>query len=319
MKTILNKIFNHPELIEHPPVLVDVGASGSLHYKWKKIARYSWCIAFDADKRDFKYTENEAGKFKKLFTYNCIVSNEDKSDSKFYLTRSPYCSSLLEPDTEKLKDQVFSDLFEVEKTVYLPTKSLSNALDELNISRIDWFKTDSQGIDLRLFKSIREEIQKKVLVAEFEPGIINSYKGEDKLFEILKFFDSKDFWLSDINIKGVARIPKKLLKEYFATSLFFKLAKESLHKAPGWGEMTFFNGFTDDEIFTIRDYMLAWVFATLEKHHAFALVLARNGLEKFKDDIFEEMERKSLSYIKRGIYKLRFLPSVFVYIKKFLF
>ena len=53
-------------------------------------------------------------------------------------------------------------------------------MKELEIKSFDWFKTDSQGTDLRLFKSIGETLIPKIIVAEFEPGFINSYLGEDK-------------------------------------------------------------------------------------------------------------------------------------------
>ncbi len=319
MSNLIDKVLTRKEIIENPPVLIDIGASGSLHPKWKKIAKYSWCIAFDADKRDFQFIEDEEGKFKKLFIYNCIVSDKDSDGSKFFLTKSPYCSSMLEPDNEKLKPFVFSHLFDVEKEVTLKTKSLSSVLNELSITRIDWFKTDSQGIDLRLFKSLTPEIQKQVLVAEFEPGIISAYKGEDMLYQILEYFQTRNFWLSDINIKGVPRIPHDLLRESFGSDILFKLAKESIQKAPGWGEMIFFNDFQFNNLFTLREYLLGWVFATFENQHPYALVIAKKGAEIFRDDIFNAMGKESISAMKKDILKLRFLPSVIIKFKKLLF
>jgi len=315
MKTIIKKIFCKPELQQQPPILIDIGASGSLHPKWRKIAKYSWCIAFDADQRDFQFVESEKGNFKKLFIYNCIVSNEDAEGSRFYLTKFPYCSSLLEPNNEKLEPYVNSQLFEVEKEISLKTLSLNTVLNDLGIDRIDWFKTDSQGIDLRLFKSFSNKIQNQILVAEFEPGIFDAYKGEDKLYQILEYFQSQNYWLSDIEIKGVPRIPYDLLKEYFSSDFAFKLARESMHKTPCWGEITFFNDFKNEETFGIREYLLAWVFATIEKKHSFALVVAKKGTERFKELIFVEMEKKSINLMKRDILKLKFLPSAFAKIK----
>jgi hypothetical protein len=225
---------------------------------------------------------------------------------------------MLEPENEKLEPYVFSNLFDVEKEVTLKTKSLNSVLTELSIPGIDWFKTDSQGIDLRLFKSLSPEMQKQVLVAEFEPGIISAYKGEDMLYQILEHFQAGSFWLADISIKGVPRIPHDLLRESFRTDLFFKLAKESIYKAPGWGEIIFFNDYQIDSLFTLREYLLGWVFATIENQHPFALVIARKGAELFEDGIFKEMEKKSISFMKKDILKLRFLPSVIEKFKKLL-
>ncbi|MGB5892820.1 MAG: FkbM family methyltransferase [Ignavibacteriaceae bacterium] len=316
---MIKEIFLRPELQQQPPILIDIGASGSLHPKWRKIAKYSWCIAFDADQRDFQFVESEKGNFKKLFVYNCIVSDVEAEVSRFYLTKSPYCSSLLEPNNEKLEPYVNSQLFEVEKEISLKTLSLNTVLNDLGIDRIDWFKTDSQGIDLRLFKSLSNEIQKQILVAEFEPGIIDAYKGEDKLYQILEYFQLQNYWLSDIDIKGVPRISYDLLKKYFSSDFTFKLARESMQKTPCWAEMTFFSELNNEDTFGIREYLLAWVFATIEKKHSFALVVAKKGIERFKEIIFEEMEKKSIKFMKRDILKLKFLPSVIAKIKSSVF
>jgi hypothetical protein len=93
---IIDKVLSLPEFKEHPPVLVDIGASGELHKIWKNLAKYSICIAFDADSRDIEYTVNEKSHYKKLYVYNRILTSQLKENEEtFYLTKSPYCSSLL--------------------------------------------------------------------------------------------------------------------------------------------------------------------------------------------------------------------------------
>jgi len=315
--SILKIIFKRQELKDNPPILIDIGASEVLHQQWKKIAKYSWCIAFDADERDFQFIEDKKSDFKKLFIYNCIVSDSNSDETDFYLTESPYCSSLLKPDEKKLKSYLHSPLFKIKDTVKLKSKTLTSVLSELNISRIDWFKSDSQGIDLRLFKSIDETIQEKVIVAELEPGIINAYLGEDKLFQILEYFHTQNFWLSNIEIKGVPRISDELFSKIFENRLTYKIAKESVKKSPGWGEMVFFNDITNNKYFTIRDYLLAWIFATIEEQHPYALNLANEGLYKFQDKIFSELIHYSIKQMKMSIIKLKFLPSVKEYLNKY--
>ncbi len=56
----------------------------------------------------------------------------------------------------------------------------------------------------------------------------------------------------------------------------------ALRKSPGWGEMTFLNGMRQSERFTRREWMLAWVFATLQRQHGFALGLARESLDPLR-------------------------------------
>jgi hypothetical protein len=315
LNKILSKILNQPELKEKPPVLVDIGASERIHHKWTKIAHYSICIAFDADDRDFKFVEKEQSNFRKLFIHNCVASNLDESKVDFYLTKSPYCSSILEPDIKKLKPYSHSNLFEVEKKIKINSMHIQKAIDTANIDYVDWFKTDSQGIDLRLFNAITETIRKKILVAEFEPGIIDAYYTEDKLYSIVDQLTKCGFWLSDIKIKGVPRFPKEYLDSEFKVNIFRKLIKESLKKAPGWGEVTFINSFENDGLGK-REYLLGWLFSTLEKHHSFAFILAQNGYERFNYKLFIELKQFSKSQMNREVYKLKFLPAVFDLIKK---
>jgi hypothetical protein len=315
LKNIFQKILNTPELKDKPPVLVDVGASEQIHSKWKLIAKYSICLAFDADERDFQFIEKEQSRFNKLYVYNCIALDKDVNKADFLLTSSPYCSSVLEPDTIKLKPYLHSQLFEVEKKIELNAIHIQKALDIAKLDYVDWFKSDSQGIDLRLFKSLDERIKKKVLVAEFEPGIIDAYIGEDKLYSVLRELNDSGFWLSDIKIKGVARLPKELLDAEFNWTPTRKLIKESLKKAPGWGEMTFINTFENSNLCR-REYLLGWLFSSLERHHSFAFVLASRGQEQFNSDIFSDLKSYSKRQMKNEIYKLKFFPSLIDPIKK---
>ena len=74
---MIDKILSRPEFQTEPPVLVDIGASGQLHGRWKAFAKYAVCIAFDADDRDFGYVESESSHFRKLYTFNNIVTGPD--------------------------------------------------------------------------------------------------------------------------------------------------------------------------------------------------------------------------------------------------
>lgn len=310
MKNLIQIILNSPDLISSPPVLVDIGASGQLHKKWKLIAKHSICIAFDADERKFGFIEKEQSNFKKLFVYNCIVSDEDKSDQIFYLTKSPYCSSILKPDLNSLSNYSYADIFQTVNISKLKTISISTAINELNIKQVDWFKSDSQGLDLRLFKNLNDGIRKKIIVAEFEPGLIDAYENEDKLFSLLAYLQDKNFWISDFIVKGVPRISSKLFNSIYSNKRISKLLSLSLKSAPGWVELTMINSFNDKVDFTKREYLLGCLFAMIEKQYGFAYELSLKGFEKYKDPIFKEISKKSLKMIRLQLYKLKFLPSV---------
>ena len=133
--SIIDSVMTRKELLDHPPVMVDIGASGTIHTYWKSIARYAICIAFDADDRDFAPEEKNQKDYLKLFVYNRIVSvNNDENN--FYLTKSPHCSSLLKPKSDSLENWAYAKKFEVEKTVKLKSVDLATVLADLNISKL---------------------------------------------------------------------------------------------------------------------------------------------------------------------------------------
>ncbi|OJJ23689.1 hypothetical protein BKI52_04880 [marine bacterium AO1-C] len=316
---MIHKVLTRPEFEKAPPVLIDIGASGKIHSVWKKIARYAICIAFDADDRDFGYVKEESGKYRKLYTFNCIVSDQDVEDSDFYLTQSPHCSSLLPPDEKAVADLAFAEKFQVKKVVKIKTTTLPKVLQELNMHYVDWFKSDSQGIDLRLFKSLGDNIIPKVLVAEFEPGIMDSYVGEDKLHKILSYMDqTQHFWASDMIIKGDRKISPRNLKAVFRSSKMQKLGRFSLKQNAGWAEITYLNQFKTENNFSQRDYLLGWVLSTIQEHHGFALHLAQCGSENFDDVIWSSLIKYSRQKLKQNIVKLKFMPAVRIKINQFL-
>lgn len=314
---IITELLSSKEFKEKPPVLIDIGASGNLHPEWKKIAKYSVCIAFDADNRDFEYIENYKSEFKKLYIINKIITENDGMD-KFYLTKSPYCSSSLPPNSDRLKDWSFSELFYVKRIVELETVSLPTVLNKLSINYIDWFKTDSQGTDLRLFRNLGSEIISNVIIAEFEPGINDAYLDEDKMHSVMSFMEKYPFWLSDLVIKGTQRINSANLKDNF-NKLEQRMFSCLLKRSAFWGEMTYINSFKQHENLNKRDLLLGWIFCAINQQHGFAFELAQIGKSLFKDQIFEALRIDSIRSIKRNRRRIPIYLAKRIYSKFFRF
>lgn len=292
---MIDKILSRREFVDRPPVLLDIGASGAMHHKWRDIARYSIGISFDADARDMGYAAGAASGFKKYYVYNRLVTDRPSPVADFYLTRSPHCSSLLTPDQESLNKWAFAELFDVERVVTVVTMTLADVMNEAGIDKIDWFKTDSQGTDLRLFVSLGEELMDRVLVAEFEPGIIDAYKGEDKLWSLLAYMDKRPFWLNSLVVRGTERIERNVYAERSRRvgNGERQLQPLLLPTSPCWGEVSYLNTF-DGEL-EKRDFLLGWVFAMIEHQLGFAFELAIKGGRRFGDAVFEEMAEYSLA------------------------
>lgn len=309
---LIDRILSSDEFIKAPPVLIDIGASGAIHKKWKKIAQHAICIAFDADERDFTQSTEEKSRYKKLLIKQKLVSDSAGSSANFYLTKSPHCSSLLEPDMDALQDWAYAPIFSVEKTVQLPTTDLNTTLAEFGIDYIDWYKSDSQGIDLRLFKSIPEQIRDGISIAEFEPGILDAYKNEDKLSGMLGYHETNNqFWLAALEIKGPLRIPTSQLNEIVSNQFLQKLLGKIGPVAPGWAEMTYCNSFKSSRMQTRRSLLMGWITATLIGQHSFAYTLADKGQQLFGGDLFKSMKQSSRRKIWSAFISFRYFSLLF--------
>lgn len=309
---LIDRILSSDEFIKAPPVLIDIGASGAIHKKWKKIAKHAICIAFDADERDFNQSTEEKSRYKKLLIKQKLVSDSPGSSANFYLTKSPHCSSLLEPDMDALQDWAYAPIFAVVQTVQLPTTDLNTTLAEFGIDYIDWYKSDSQGIDLRLFKSIPAEIRDGISIAEFEPGILDAYKNEDKLSGMLGYHETNNqFWLAALEVKGPLRIPTSQLDEIVPNQFLQKVLGKIGPIAPGWAEMTYCNSFKNSRMHTRRSLMMGWITATLIGQHSFAYTLADKGLQLFGDNLFKSMKQSSRRKIWSAFISFRYFSLLF--------
>jgi FkbM family methyltransferase len=307
---ILDIVLSRPELQQAPPILIDVGASSGVNPAWKDLAKYSICVAFDPDDREIGQTRRESKFYRQLYVYKRALTSEPVGSAEFYLTRDAPCSSVLPPNNEKLSEWEFAERFEVIKKDTVQTIHLSRVLGELNLNRVDWFKTDSQGTDLRLFLSLGDALIQKVLIAEFEPGIIDAYYGDDKLWTLMSCMHDRGFWMSDIAIHGSKRIRKSLLEGFsrFERDYLVHLLKTS----PGWAEVVYLNSFTNRG-FNQRDWLLGWVCASIKRQHGFAFELAVGAQKQFADPIFKELQKRSLAAIRRSYLNL---PAYFPLLRR---
>ncbi|MEO6001398.1 MAG: hypothetical protein ABIN89_31390 [Chitinophagaceae bacterium] len=293
---IIRAILSSSHFENKPPVLIDIGASGEINKKWKKIAPYSICIAFDADDREFNVSEKQASGYKKLLVINRIVTAQESPTAEFYLAESPFCSSLLKPDLHKLKPWVFQSLFTVKKTMQLPAITLTKAIKQAGIDYIDWFKTDTQGTDLRLFLSVSDAIRQNILAAEFEPGIMDAYIEEDKLFTLMQEMHGSGYWLSTMEVKGTQRLNDRYLKEFGSFS-----GKRMVRKSPCWAELTYLQNATSNNT---RQLLLLYIFALLERQYGFALEVCDTALQQSNEPIFSTCKKAILQQMRKEKRKL---------------
>ena len=279
---LIRDVMLSAELREHPPVLVDVGAAGAFHGAWRAIAPYSVCIGFDPDDRDSP-AEGAQARFRECHVVRAIVSDVESPSQQVYLTKSPHCSSVLRPNDPELSKYAHASLFEITGTAAVPAVRLDAVLDGLGFGRVDWLKTDSQGLDGRVFRSLTDYQQRTLMVADLEPGVMPGYIGEDRLEDVMRTFDKAPFWCASLVAKGAVRGSYDVLRRYLGERRVSRLAATERTNA-GWVEIQYINTFEFSEMHSVRNLLFGWVIATLLGHHAFALELADRGVQHHAGD-----------------------------------
>ncbi len=280
-----------------PPVLVDIGSDGQVPPQWQRLAPYSICVAFDPHGSRSAGSKRDAT-FRQLHVVPAAVIDVDDEALDLHVTQSPECSSILYPDAEKLAQWECAGLFGVAERSRIAATTVAAALSKLGIAYIDWFRSDSRGLDLRLFKSLDAHVRRRILAVELKLGILDAYQGEDKLADVMAYMDCQDFWMAQMFVSGTRRIDARIARQLDDVTRSQFAANVPV--APGWAAVTYLNTFADDDLVTRRDMMLGWVTATLELQHGFALTLAQRGEEYFDDKTFGQMARASLEYIRSG-------------------
>jgi hypothetical protein len=296
MEKLIAKILTSEMFADEPPVFIDIGASGAPRREWKLLAPYAICVAFDGDVRDFTIEETTRSGWKRLIKLNRLVAEHSNPAVDFFLTKFPHCSSTLKPDTDALAPWAFAELFAVERTITMPAVSLGDALRDLALKRIDWFKTDSQGTDLRIFASLPSEVIDNVIVADFEPGILDAYKGEDKLHSVLAFMGGRPFFLCDMKVVGSHRIDKAGLASL--TPLQRDFLDTSLKRSPGWTEISYLNDFASPARRSTRDLLLGWICSSVKEQYGHALAIAEKGLREGGHPFLAECRDESLRRLR---------------------
>jgi hypothetical protein len=73
--------------------------------------------------------------------------------------------------------------------------------------------------------------------------------------------------------------------------------------APGWCEISYLNKMEQSEM-TLREYFLAWVFASLSAEHGFALFISKKGFELFGENLLLILQKESRRKLSEGYFRL---------------
>jgi FkbM family methyltransferase len=180
--------------------LVDVGASLAPFEAFEPLLGHARYVGFDPDRREVR----DGGRHSVLDT--AVVAEPAGGKVRFFLTRNPTCSSTLRPDESVTGNYLHAYRFEVVDTADVPATTLPAALRAADVDRVDWIKLDTQGTDLRVLRSLGEDLWSGLLCVDAEPGIDAWYEGEDTFAELHGEMVARGFWLADLALTTATRL-----------------------------------------------------------------------------------------------------------------
>ena len=184
--------------------LGEIGASGEQWSLYESLKPIADLLRFDPDLRDIR--EVKGNNCRRVVTLNKAVVENEVEEVIFYLTKSPYCSSTLKPDRERLKNFSYANWFEIENEVKVPAITLNKALETADLSRLDWIKLDTQGTESRILNSIDRSTFDRLLVCDIEASLYPHYIGADTLPSMHELMLNNDFWIVEMRPHWNTRI-----------------------------------------------------------------------------------------------------------------
>lgn len=299
---LLDRIFSHPALRDDPPIFVDIGASGGTHPVWRKIARYAIGVGFEPDGRERSALSPAQREFRRwILCDKLVVADENVSETEFYFTSSPFCSSTLLPDGDGLREWAFAPLFNRVETRRLPATTLKRTLQKLGFPRIDWLKCDTQGTDLRIFQSLGDSIRDQVLAVEFEPGLVGAYKDEEKLHHVLAAMEEgSHYWLAKLEVQGSPRGNIDMLRRHLGSFVANRYPRFG-PQAPICANATYLKEVTAEAPLGVRESLLLCAISLELNQPAFACDVAEKAALLHGDAIFRDLLNESTKRMRRSV------------------
>jgi hypothetical protein len=284
------------------PVLVDIGASGAPPAIWKEIAPAATYLGFDPDARDIR--DEQAGSFGRSIVINsAVTAHPGQASIRFYLTASPHCSSTLHPDFTSLDNYLFRGLFDIVGEAEAPATTLDAVLTNMQLTTVDWFKTDSQGTDLRLFNSLSPDVRNGVLAVDVEPGLIDAYEGEDLFVDTHRALVASGFWLSSLNVRGAVRMAPGSVThaQRHWPGMSARKVSRAVRSSPGWCEASYLRSLTSLQAGgKVRQYVLLWVFAVMQEQYGYAFDVALACGSAGHTELSESLQAETARRMRRA-------------------
>jgi len=149
---------------------------------------------------------------------------------KFYQRKFPQSSSFLPARTELVEAYGLQAFFEIEKTFEVECETLTSVLNTHNIQRVDFLKTDLEGLDYEVLTSA-PDIVRQSLVIQSEVRFQPLFVGEPDFTTIVAYLTSLGFELVGLRpeVWKYATRQRDLMRDgrmVWADAIFFNSATQ---------------------------------------------------------------------------------------------
>lgn len=179
---------------DNPLRVVDIGASGGLHPRWRALTSCVTAVLFEPDPRE--QTELKRKNPTGTIVLDCALA-DTSGPIKFHQCRKQQVSSVYMPDIELLSRYPYPERFAVLRSIPMNADTLDNQLREACIDGIDFIKVDAQGYELPILQGGCGTLA-GVLGIEVEVAFIPVYTGQALFCEIDGFARSLGYSLIDL-------------------------------------------------------------------------------------------------------------------------
>jgi len=182
------------------PVLIDIGARGGMLQPWRSLAALGLIrgFGFEADTVEANLL-NSKYSFIKILPF---ALGDKEKETKFFITRSPDCSSCLMPNFKILDRYPNSHHFQIDRIETTSTNKLEKLVHDGLVPAPTYLKIDAQGYEYNILKGAEHLLIDSVLCIELEAHLLELYLGQKTLSQIKSYLEDFDFILCDFRQQG---------------------------------------------------------------------------------------------------------------------